>query len=48
MRQFMLFILIPFRKDCGCFFSVPCKFVRGEIDDASSMFEVVFNGISSF
>ena len=48
MRWFMLFILISLRKDCGFFISVPFEFVRGELGDTSSMFRVVFNGISLF
>ena len=48
MRRFMLFILISLRKDCGSFISVPFEFVRGELGDTSSMFRVVFNGISLF
>ena len=46
--RFMLFILISFRKDCGSFISVSFEFVRGELNDASSMFRVLFNGISLF
>ena len=48
MRRFMLFILISLRKDCGSLISVPFEFVRGELGDTSSMFRVVFNGISLF
>ena len=48
IRRFMLFILISLRKDCGSFISVPFEFVRGELGDTSSMFRVVFNGISLF
>ena len=48
MRRFVLFILISFRKDYGCFFSVPFEFERGELDDTSSMFRLVFNRISLF
>ena len=48
MRRFMLFILISLRKDCGSFISVQFEFVRGELGDTSSMFRVVFNGISLF
>ena len=46
MRRFMLVILISFRKDCGSFISVSFEFVRGELNDTSSMFRVLFNGIS--
>ena len=42
------FTLISLRKDCGSFISVPFEFVRGELGDTSSMFRVVFNGISLF
>ena len=38
LRRFMLFILISFRKDCGSFSSGPFAFVRGKLDDTSSMF----------
>ena len=48
MRWFMLLILISFRKDCGSFISVSFEFVRGELNDTSSMFRVLFNGISLF
>ena len=48
MRRFELFILISLREDCGSFISVPFEFVRGELGDTSSMFRVVFNGISIF
>ena len=44
----MLFILISFRKDYESFISVPFEFVRRELDDTSSTFRVVFNGISLF
>ena len=36
--------LISFRKDCGSFISVSFEFVRGELNDTSSMFRVLFNG----
>ena len=48
MRRFMLLILISLRKDCGSFISVLFEFVREEPGDTSSMFRVVFNGISLF
>ena len=48
MRRFILFVLISFRKDCESFISVSFELVRGELDDTSSMFGVVFNGISLF
>ena len=43
MRRFM-----SLRKDCGSFISVPFEFVKGELGDTSSMFRVIFNGISLF
>ena len=48
MRRFMLFILISFRKDCGSFISVSFELVRGELNYTSSMFRVLFKGISLF
>ena len=45
MRRFMLIILIYFRKDYGSFISVSFEFIRGELNDTSSMFRVLFNGI---
>ena len=42
--------LISFTKDYGSFISVSFEFVRGELNDATSMFRVLFkgNGISLF
>ena len=36
------------QKKLQTFASVSFEFVRGELDDTSSMFRVVFNGISLF
>ena len=39
---------ISFKKDFGSFSSEPFEFLRGELDDTSSAFRVVFNGISLY
>ena len=44
----MFFTSISFKKDFGSFSSEPFAFIRGELDDTSSVFRVVFNGISLY
>ena len=48
IRQFVLFILRSFRKDCGSFSSLLFELIRGVLDEAFPVLRVAFNSILLF